>query len=136
MFVHGKNTFWSVNGNNLSGHGDSTDITDGVAIHKTTTYGPTRTRESKAAGLGDGKITVKGTYDDGQTSPRKVLKPLMDAGTSVPYLFRHKGTGSGLPQLSVNVIVAAYNESSPANDMIKWTAELEMDGDRSDADQP
>lgn len=135
MFVHGKNTFWSVNGVNLSTHGDSTEITDGVAVHKVTTYGPNRKRESKAGGLGDGKITVKGTYDDGAISPRKVLKPLMDAGNEVPYVFQHKGTGSGLPQLAVNIIVSAYNESSPANDMTKWTAEFEMSGDRSDADQ-
>lgn len=136
MFIHGKNTFWSVNGVDLSTFGESTDITDGVAIHKVTTYGPNRTRESKAGGLGDGKITVKGTHDSGLGSPRKVLKPLMDARVEVPYLFRHQGTGSGKSQLSVNVLVSEYKESSPVNDMIKWTCELEMSGDRSDADQP
>lgn len=135
MFIHGKNTFVSVNAVNLSAFTSSTDFNDGVAIHKVTTYGPTRERESKAAGLGDGKISLKGTHDDGLTSPRKVLKALMAAKLEVPFLLRHQGTGVGKPQAAVNVIVAAYNESLPVDNMIMWTAELEMSGDLNEADQ-
>ena len=135
-FVHGRNTRLVVGGVDLSDFADTTDVTDGRAVHKTTTYGPTRTRESKRLGLGDGKITIKGTHASDATSPRKTLVSFMDGEVEVSFLFQHQGVGTGLPQLAVNVVVASYNESDPVNDFIKWTAELEMSGDRSNADQP
>lgn len=134
-FVHGKNTFVSYAGNDLSSFTKSTDFNDGVETHDVTTYGPTRTRKSYQAGLGDGKITLKGVHDNGPTCPRRVLKPLMQAGTLGTFLFRPEGTGSGRTQSSVQALVSAYNESDPVDDMVQWTAELQMSGDISDADQ-
>lgn len=134
-WVHGKNTRLVVGGSDLSTFTESTDVTDGRAVHKVTAYGPTRKRESKTLGLGDGKITIKGTHASEANSPRKVLEALMDQDAEVAFLLQHQGVGSGLPQLSVNILVANYNESLPVNDMIKWTADLEMSGDRSNADQ-
>lgn len=135
-FIHGKNTRVVINGSDISFCTDSSDITDGRAVHMTTAYGPTRTRQSKTLGLGDGKISLKGTHDNQPTAARKVLQALMDADVEVPFLLQHQGAGSGLPQWSGNVVVASYNESIPVNDMIKWAAELEMSGPRSNADQP
>lgn len=134
-YVHGKNTRLVVGGSDLSQFTESTDVTDGRKVHMVTAYGPTRTRESKRLGLGDGKITIKGTHASESNSPRKVLQALMDQDAEVAFLLQHQGVGSGLPQLAVNVVVAAYNESLPVNDYVKWTAELEMSGDRSNADQ-
>lgn len=134
-YIHGRNTRLVIGGSDISTFTDSTDVTDGRAVHKVTSYGPTRKRESKQLGLGDGKITIKGTHASEPTSPRKVLKPLMDQDAEVAFLLQHQGVGSGLPQLSVLIVVSNYNESLPVNDMIKWTADLEMSGDRSDADQ-
>lgn len=136
-FVHGARTRLVIGGSDLSTFTESTEVTDGRAVHKVTAYGPTRRRESKALGLGDGKVTLKGTHARETNGPRKVLKALMMLDTESAFLFQHEGAGSGLPQLSANIVVASYNESSPVNDMIKWTAELEFSGDAfSDADQP
>lgn len=134
-YIHGKNTRIVVGGSDLSAFTESTDVTDGRAVHKVTAYGPTRKRESKALGLGDGKITIKGTHASEANSPRKVLKALMLLDTEQTFLLQHQGVGTGLPQMSGNVVVASYNESLPVNDMIKWTADLETSGDFSDADQ-
>lgn len=136
MFIHGKNTRTVIGGVDISTFTKKSDVTDGVAIHKVTTYGPNRARESKAGGLGDGKITLTGTHDNGLNAPGKVIPPLMDVGAEVAFLLQKQGQGSGLPQLSVNVIISAYNESFPSDDMIQWTCELEMSGTVNRADQP
>lgn len=134
-FTHGKNTVVKLNATDLSAFTESTDWNDGVAVEKVTTYGATRTRESYGASLGDGKITLKGTFDDGASGPRKVIQPLMDAGAPVTFLFQPKGTGAGKPQESVSVIVMAFNQSSPVSGYIKWTCELQMSGDVTRTDQ-
>jgi hypothetical protein len=134
-FIHGKNTVVKLNAVDLSTYTESTDFNDGVTVEKITTYGPTRTRESYGASLGDGKITLKGTYDDGASGPAKTIQPLMDAGTAVTFLFQPKGTGAGKPQQSVSVIVTAFNVSSPVAGYSKWTAELQMSGDITRTDQ-
>lgn len=134
-FTHGKNTFVSLNGVNLSTFTKQTSFEDSTSVHDVTTYGPTRTRKSKAAGLGDGKITISGVYDDSATGPRLTIKPLKAAGNSVAFIFQPEGVGAGKSQSIVNVIIASYNESSSVDDMIQWTAELEMTGDLNETDQ-
>jgi hypothetical protein len=134
-FVHGKNTFISVNAVDLSDRTKQTEFNDAYDKHDTTTYGPTRERKIWQLGLGDGTITISGTYSTGSTSPRKVLKPLMKARTEVPFVFRPEGTGSGKQQSTVNVLVTSYKDTAPVADMIAWQAELQMTGDLDEADQ-
>lgn len=127
-FIHGKNTVVKWGANDLSTYTESTDFNDGVAAEKVTTYGPTRTRESYGASLGDGKITCKGTADDGATGPEAVLAPLMDTGAPVTFTFQPKGTGVGRPQKVVDVIITAFNTSHPVGGYVKWTCEMQMSG--------
>jgi hypothetical protein len=134
-FIHGRHTFVSINAVNLSTFTKTTSFEDGVATHDVTTYSPTRTRKSYASGLGDGKITISGVYDDTATGPRATLKPLMVAGAPVAFVFQPEGVGSGKPQSVVDVIVTSYNESSSVDDMIQWTSELQMTGDLVETDQ-
>jgi hypothetical protein len=134
-FVHSKNTVVKLNAVDLSTFTDSTDFNDGVDTEDITTYGPTRTRKSYGASLGDGTISLKGTYDDGVSGPAKTIQPLMDAGAPVTFLFQPKGAGTGKPQQSVSVIITAFNVSSPVAGYCKWTAELQMTGDITRTDQ-
>lgn len=134
-FIHGKNTVVKLNAVDLSAFTESTDWNEGVTAEKVTTYGSNRTRESYGASLGDGKITLKGTCDDGGTGPTKTIQPLMDAGNAVTFLFQQRGTGAGKPQQSVSVIITAFNVSQPVNGFSKWTAELQMSGDVTRTDQ-
>lgn len=127
-FIHGKNTVVKWGAVDLSAFTDSTDWNDGVTAEKVTTYGPTRTRESYAGSLGDGKITCKGTADDGGAAPSAVLEPLMDAAAEVTFTFRPSGTGVGKAQKVVNVIITAVNLSDPVGGFVKWTCEMQMTG--------
>ena len=132
-FIHGKNTVVTVDGDDLSAFTNSTEFNDGKEAHDVTCYGASR--KAHSAGLGDGKITIAGVYDDGAGGPRATLKPLMAAGLPVTFLFKPEGTGAGKAQSSVSVLVTAFNESAPVADMIKWTCELQMTGALDETDQ-
>lgn len=132
-YIHGKLTVITINASDISAFTNSTSFEDAKDTHDITCYGATR--HAWGAGLGDGKITISGVYDDGATGPRGVLKPLLAAGTAVTFVFRPEGTGSGKAQSSVSVIVSSFNESSPSADYIAWTAELQMTGALTETDQ-
>lgn len=134
-FVHGRHTFVSLDAVNLSTFTKQTSFEDSTSTHDLTTYGPTRTRKSYGAGLGDGKVTISGVYDDGAAGPRATIKSLKAAGDPVEFIFQPEGAGAGKPQSVVDVIVASYNESSSVDDYIQWTAELQMTGDLDETDQ-
>jgi hypothetical protein len=132
-FRHGKDTVVKLNAVDLSAFTNSTSFGDETEAHDTTTYG--RDRKTYHAGLGDGKITIGGVYDDGAAGPRGTIKPLKAAGTAVTFLFQPEGTGAGKAQSSVSVIIISFNESAPVADMISWTCELQMTGVLNEADQ-
>jgi hypothetical protein len=56
-------------------------------------------------------------------------------GTVVELIRRPEGTGSGLPQETVDVLVQNYVETSPIDDIIQWTASLELSDDLVEANQ-
>lgn len=132
-FTHGRHTVILFDGTNISAFTDNTEETDGVDTHDVTTYGAAR--KAYAAGLGDGTFTISGTHDNGASSPRALLKPAMRAGAAVPFVYRTEGTGTGLPEEQVDVIVKSYKQTAPVADMVKWTAELQMTGDLVEIDQ-
>lgn len=133
-FIHGRFTFVSIDGQNISTFTDTTDFDDkGSEAHETTTYG--QRRKTYSGGLGDGSVSIGGTSDDGASGPRAVLKPLMAAGLPVEFIFRPHGTGTGKAQSIVDVLVTGYKESNPVGGMVKWTAELQMTGDLDETAQ-
>lgn len=127
-FVHGRHTKVTINAIDLSTFTKTTSWEGSVATHNTTTYGPTREDESFAAGLGTGKITISGVYDDGVAGPDAILEPLMNAKAAIEFVLMVKGAGTGLPQKSCDVIVTSFNASDPVDDMVQWTSELQRTG--------
>lgn len=134
-FTHGRNTFVSIDGVTLSTYIKTTSFEDSTDTHDSTTYGPTRTRKSYQAGLGDGKVTIAGMHKNDAAGPRATLKPLKAAGEPVELIFQPEGPGTGKPQSVVNVIITSYNESSAVDDLVQWTSELQMTDDLDETDQ-
>lgn len=132
-FRHGKDTVVKIAGNDISQYSNSTQFGDETEANETTTYG--RSRKTYMGGLGDGKITVSGVYDDGATGPRGIIKPLKAAGAAVTFLFQPEGTGSGKAQSSVSVIITSFNETAPVADVISWACEMQMTGPLDETDQ-
>lgn len=132
-FIHGRNTVVTLDGDDLSAFSNSTAFGDETEANETTTYG--RARKTYMGGLGDGKITLQGVYDDGATGPRGVIKPIKAAALPVTFIFQPEGVGSGKAQSSVSVIVTAFNETAPVGDVIAWTCEMQMTGVLTETDQ-
>lgn len=120
-FVHGKNTFFSLNGSDLSTFTNTSTFTRKADKHDVTTYG--KNDHVYSGGLGDGGMSAGGVYDNGATGPRDIIEPLI--GTVVTMIRRPEGTGSGLPQDSVSVLVEEYVETSPVADMVTWSVTLQ-----------
>lgn len=123
-FVHGKDTFVSLNGSDLSTYSDKSDFGRKADKHDVTTFGADD--HVYQGGLGDGSASISGTYDNTASGPRDVIEPLI--GTNVTFIRRPEGTGSGLPQDSVDVLVEEYTESSAVADYVKWSVTLQPSG--------
>lgn len=124
-FVHSKNTFISLDGDNLSTYTNTSELTRTADSHDVTTYG--KNAHVKEGGLLDGTGSMAGIYDSAAGGPRGVIEPLI--GTVVELIRRPEGTGSGKPQDTVDVLITSYNESNPVADYIQWTCEFELSDD-------
>lgn len=124
-FVHGKDTYISLNAVNLSTFVDSSELNRSADSHDVTTYG--QSGHVYFGGLTDGKATMSGTYDNtAGTGPRAVIRPLL--GTTTQLIRRVEGTGAGKPQDTATVLVTGYVETNPVADMVKWSCEMQISG--------
>lgn len=122
-FVHGKNTFISLNGVDLSTFANASELSREADEHDVTTYG--KNAHVVSGGLLSGKASMSGVYDNtAGTGPRAVVRPLI--GTVVPLVRRPEGTGTGKPQDAASVHVKSYVETNPVADMVTWSAELTL----------
>lgn len=128
-FVHGKNTYISLNAKDLSPYCNTSELTRTADSHDVTTYG--KNSHVYNGGLKDGKATMGGIYDNGtvgaSAGPAFVIKPIV--GTVVSLVRRTEGTGTGKPQETVNVLVTQYVETSPVADMVTWSCEMQLSDD-------
>ncbi|MEV0425388.1 hypothetical protein [Micromonospora sp. NPDC050495] len=124
--VHSKNTVVLLDDNDLSEFLNDSDWTRAPESHKLTTYG--QNNNVYGGGLGDGSTDLSGKYDNtASTGPAAVLEPL--EGQNVTLVYRPEGTGAGLPERSVDVLVGEYKETHPVADYVMWTCKLQHSGD-------
>ncbi len=132
-FVHGKDTEVEVNSVDISAFTNSTTWSPSASSHDVTTYG--RNSRNYKGGLKDGTATIGGMFDNAAAStPALVLNAAL-GGNLVPFVYRPAGTGTGLAERTVQVLVTAYEESAPVADMVSWTATLQFSGDVTDVAQ-
>lgn len=124
-FVHGKNTFISLDGDDLSTYTNTSDLERTADSHDTTTYG--KNSHCYSGGLLGGTATMGGVYDSAAAGPRGVIEPLI--GTVVELVRRPEGTGTGKPVDTVDVLVTKYKETNPVADMVQWECEMQLSDD-------
>lgn len=99
----------------------------GADFHDTTGYTPTVPNRRKAGGLLDGKFTMSGIYDNTvSVGPRNALLSLV--GTTVAVIRNLEGVGTGKPNDAFNAVLTKYVETNPVDDMVTWSADMEIDG--------
>lgn len=126
--LHSKHTVVTIGGDDISAYTNSTTANRTADSHDTTGYG----MDSKeyAKGLKDATITIEGYYDTTETTGTDdVLLPLYESDLTTEFVLKLNGTGTGKEQIKCDVLVTAYNKSSPVADMVTWTAELQVSGD-------
>lgn len=122
-FVHGKNTYISLGGDDLSAFTTTSQLEKNADSHDVTTYG--KDDHVFAGGLGNGTATMSGVYDNtAATGPRAVIMPLV--GTVVELVRRPEGTGTGKPEDTVDVLVLKYVETNPVADMVTWSCDMQL----------
>lgn len=124
-FVHGRTTKLTVATKDISPSTKTSSFEKSADVHDTTGYGATD--HTKAGGLGDGKFTCGGTYDNtASVGPRNALLALV--GTSVAVVRNPEGTGTGKPNDAFTGVLTKYTETNPVDDMVTWAAEFEISG--------
>lgn len=124
--VHGKGTFVSLGGDDLSQYSNNSQIEISADSHDVTGYG--EDAHSFFGGLKNGTASISGIYDNtAMTGPRAVILPLV--GTVVELIHQPEGTGSGKPQDVCDVLVTKYTQTHPVADMVTWTVDLQISGD-------
>ena len=124
-FVHGKTTKITVATKDISPYTKTSSFEVDGDVHDTTGYGATA--HTKSGGLLDGKFTCGGTYDNtASTGPRNALLPLV--GTQVAVVRNPEGTGTGKPNDAFSAVLTKYVETNPVDDMVSWSAEMEISG--------
>lgn len=123
-FSHGRKTFISLNGVDLSAFTTTSQLEKNADKHDVTTYG--NDNHVYQGGLKDGVATMSGVYDNTAGGPRATIQALI--GTNVTLIRRPDGTGSGKAQDSVSVLVEKYVETNPVADMVTWSCDLQMSG--------
>lgn len=124
-FVHGRLTKLVVATKDISPYTKTSSFEKSADVHDTTGYGATD--HTKAGGLGDGKFTAGGTYDNTvSTGPRNAMLALV--GTTVAVVRNPEGIGTGKPNDAFSAVLTKYTETNPVDDMITWAAEMEISG--------
>jgi hypothetical protein len=132
--VHGKNTVVLLGGTDISTHTNTSSLPRTKDSHDSTTYG--KDSHVFSGGLRNATATIGGLYDsDASTGPRAVILPLWESDDNTTLVIRHEGTGSGLPQDSVSVVVTGYTQTSPVAGMVTWEATFQCSDDIDDTAQ-
>ena len=130
--THGKVTVVKINGVDLSQYSNNSQIEITADTTDVTTYG--KNSHVFQGGLKNGKATISGFYDTtASTGPRALLLPLV--GSNATLVHRAEGTGAGLPQDSVDVVVEKYTQTSPVADYVTWAVDLQFSDDVNSAAQ-
>lgn len=133
-FVHGKGTVVSIDSDSMTAFSNEVQFKRSMDAHDVTTFG--KNAKVFKGGLADGTATINGTYDStASTGPSAVFNPLVKSGAVVEMVFQPEGLGSGKPTATVDVIVTAYETTSPVADMITWSAEVQFSDDVADTVQ-
>jgi hypothetical protein len=122
---HGRLTVLTVATKDISAWTTTSNIQEKADIHDKTGYGAVA--KAKDGGLVDNTFSCSGTYDKTlATSPRGVFRG--KAGTTVVVVRKPEGTVTGAPVETFNAVIETYNESNAVDDLVRWSADLQIDG--------
>lgn len=123
-FVHGRNTYISLNSVVLSTFVNSSNLDQEADEHDVTCYGASN--YTYTGGLLKGACSISGVYDSGASGPRATIEALI--GTVTTLIRGPEGNATGKPKETVQVHVKKYTETNPVADMVSWSCDLTLSG--------
>lgn len=131
--VHGRKTVVTVATKDVSPFTKTSTYERNADSHDISGYGADD--KTFAGGQRYAKFTLGGTYDNtASTGPRNVFNTAL--GTTLAVIRKVEGTGTGLPQDAFNAVLTKYVETNPVDDMISWSAEMDISGAITTTAQP
>lgn len=132
--AHGKDSYIAIEDSaattlrNITPYVKTVDFNRSQDANDTTTKGA----EGKTyrPGLTDGEIRLTGLWDDtASTGSRTVLASLLGIEVTVGFEWGPEGNASGAVKDSGECVLTQYDEGSPIDDMVAFTATLKISGD-------
>ena len=125
-FVHGKSTFFSIDGADTSVHDisdtlTSVDFPETIDTAETTAFGATS--KSYIVGLRDATISVSGLWDATVDGYFIGTEPATRS-----FVFGPAGNTSGYVKYSGECILTSYSISSPVSDVDTYSADFQVTG--------
>ena len=132
--AHGKDSYFSVEDSAASTLRNITPYVKTIDFNRSNDENDTTTKGAEGhtyrPGLTDGEIRLTGLWDDtASTGSRTVLQSLLGVEVTVGFEYGPEGNTAGMVKDSGEVILTQYDESSPVDDMVAFTATLKISGD-------
>lgn len=132
--THGKATFISVGGSDISRWTDNSSLKRAADKHEITGYGDDGHEYADGLGLKAHTFSCSGWYDTtATTGTAAVLKG--QEGQRLALVRRVEGTGTGKPAEAFNAVMDDYTETNPVADIVKWAASFTVSGVITDSTQ-
>jgi len=132
-FVHGRNAAFYLTDSvatqrNLTAYIDSVDFSMDEDASESTVLG--LGARTYVPGLYTGTISLSGKWDNGSTAtPDQYLDQLITAGTITPtWVYAPNGSAATRPYRTGACVVTNYSASSPYDDVVTWSATLQISG--------
>lgn len=126
----GKDVFVSLGGTDISGDGRSIDFEETADALDSSKWGDTR--RTKVAGLEDASGSMEALDTTGDWT---AAWDAIAVGTQDTLVIHPEGTGTGLRELSAEVLVTGRSISLPYDDLATLSMDFEVSGDVTEGTQ-
>lgn len=122
---HSKNTFVSVDGEDISTYTDNFGLTDAADEVETTGFGDEE--KQYAAGFRDIKATLSGNYgDEDGGNLAELMTGLRDSGETTEIVYGPAGEDAGNVKLVYDAKVLSFDVTSAIGAAVKWTSQVRL----------
>lgn len=132
--AHGKDSYFAVEDSAATTLRNITPYVKNVDFNRSNDANDVTTKGAEGytyrPGLTGGEINLTGLWDDtASTGSYTVLSSLVGIETTVGFEWGPEGNTTGMVKYSGECVLSQYDESSPVDDMVAFTATLMISGD-------
>ncbi len=134
MAAHGKDSVFKIEDSAGSTMRDITPYVKSVDFNRSNDANDTTTKGAEGhtyrPGLTDGEIRLTGLWDKtASVGSYTVLASLLGVEITVGFEYGPEGSTGGMVKLSGECVLTQYDESSPVDDMVAFSATCKISGD-------